>query len=74
MTTAVNLSELTQDLNDLTAILIAIASANPSAVLTPAIDLAKSILEKLPPLDASALDPIDRAEADASVAAEESKT
>lgn len=71
---AVNVSELTQDMNDLVAIITGIATANPTIVLSPALDLAKSILEKLPPLDASALDPVDRAEADASVEAEESKT
>lgn len=74
MTAPVNVSELTQDLNDLVSIIVGIAEANPAVVLTPALDLAKSILEKLPPLDASALDPVDRANADATVEAEESKT
>jgi hypothetical protein len=66
--------QVTQALSDALQIVTAAETANPIGVLVPAIDLLKQVIEALPPLDAPALDPVDRANADAAIEAEESKS
>ena len=66
--------EVTQALSDALQIVTAAETANPVGVLVPAIDLLKQVIEALPPLDAPALDAVDRANADAAIEAEESKS
>ena len=66
-----NTDEIVKDLNDAVQILQDALTGNVVGAIAPAIDLVKSVIEKLPPINAPALDPVDRAHVDAEMAAAE---
>ena len=66
-----NTDEIVKDLNDAVQILQDALTGNVVGAIGPAIDLVKSVIEKLPPINAPALDPVDRAQVDAEMAAAE---
>lgn len=64
-------AEFTQAIADVTSIVTCAITGNDVACLPPALDLLKRLADALPPIDAPALDPADRAEVDAEIKVEE---
>ena len=60
-----------QALQDLLGILTAIVESNPGLGVQAGVDIVEKLIAELPPIDAKALDPAERAAIDVQVQAEE---